>query len=155
VLSFQPLPTYAAKGRLFELQDGKFRLDLPAQWEDEKNFLGVPLIVLGPRDRDSSRPVVTVVPTGIDASGFEDDSIKKEVRDYRKGREQYVKKHSGVILAFEPYRTESMADGVQGRSIGVRYKADGKTFIEKSYFLICKKKLYFLKSILGSRQEKT
>jgi hypothetical protein len=144
----------ASRGERFQLQKGGIKLDIPKHWQDVSDLFGVPLMVLGP-EHDGTRPVISVVATGLLAKGFDDLAMKKEFIDYKQGREDWIKRRGGTLVSFNDYTTEKFSDGIEARSVGVRYKLEDDTeYAEKSYYVVCKNKFFHLKSIVRGSDEK-
>lgn len=151
------VPTAQAAVKTFSFEDGKdkdsIKLQVPAKWQDARDLYGVPLFLLGP-EKDGSRPTLAVTPTGIADLAFDEKGLDKTQDQYKKGREEWLKNNGGKSVSYLPYKTEKWGNVDVAHSIGFRYELDGQEYVEKSFYVFCKKKLYHMKSLMTSQQEK-
>ncbi len=66
----------ALAANTFQIDGVGFSMELPEQWRAEENFMGAPLMVLGPF-ADGKRPIVIVVPTTIPAKTLTADIFQQ------------------------------------------------------------------------------
>jgi hypothetical protein len=145
-------PGFAARGRGFDLKHGRVKMDVPAAWQDVTELFGIPLMFLGP-EKAGGRPVITVVPTGIKNASLDAAEMKKAEEEYQEGRREWLKKYDGVALAFNSLTAEKIPGASEAQSVGYRYRIQDVEFIEKSYYVICNKQFYHLKTVLRGGHE--
>lgn len=155
VLSFIPAAHAAVK--TFTFEEGKdkesIKLQVPTKWQDARDLYGVPLFLLGP-EKDGSRPTLAVTPTGLAGLNFDEKGLEKTQDEYKKGREEWLKNNGGKSVSYLPYKAEKWGNVDVAHTIGFRYELDGQEYVEKSFYVFCKKKLYHMKSLMTSLQEK-
>jgi hypothetical protein len=144
-------PRLTAHPRPVSLAGEKFRVEIPKGWQEIEGLFGMPYFLLGPR-RDGARPVLSVTPTGIHNARFDEKALGKSEATYREGRERWLKKRGGTALEYFPYRKESWSGGIEVHGIGFRYRLGGIVFAEMSYYLVCKSRLFHLKTLLRESQ---
>ncbi len=147
-----------SKPTSFNLNRGAVTIDVPVDWQSAPDLFGMPLVLLGP-DNGERRPVITLTPTGIENLNYDPKGLKNDQAGYKNGREKWLSKHNGKAVKFFPYENIKSKDSKQTgvtdiHKIGYEYQISGKEFIEESYFVTCKNKLYHLKSVLNKKHEK-
>jgi len=153
-----PFAGASASVKTYTFEDGKdkesIKIDVPKKWQDAQDLYGVPLFLLGP-ESDGARPTLAVTPTGISDLVFDENGLEKTQNEYKKGREEWLKNNGGTSVSYLPYKTEKWGNIDVAHTIGYRYKLGGKEYVEKSYYVFCKKKLYHMKSLMtaGSAKE--
>lgn len=130
---------------VFSLKNGKVELDVPSDWRSEKDLFGLPLSILGPA-KNGARPIVSVSSTPLKKIMFE-DNFQESFKDYKKGRMSFLKKHNGEILSFLPYKKVKWKGIQESHQYGYKYKVAGLSYIETSYYIKCREKLFHLKSM--------
>lgn len=152
-----PLRSQAAI-KQFQLERGSVKLDVPSQWQIAPELYGIPLMVLGPMGSgpQARRPVITVVPTGIQNIKFELTKIQEEEKSYRSGREKWLKKFDGSAKEFFPYKKLDWSGVVEAHRMGFRYVLGSTEFVENTYYVVCDKNrsLYHIKTLVSAAQEK-
>jgi hypothetical protein len=142
-----------AKVENFTLTSGKkVTVDVPANWEAAKDLFGLPLTILGPWANES-RPVLTIVPTGVKSSKMPEADFKKLFTDFKKEKDEWVQSHKGELVSYEPV-TSVEYKGLKGHFIGAEFKINNVLFIERSYYLYCKEELYNLKYSMRDEHRK-
>ncbi len=150
------IPAANAAVKTFKFEDDKkerVKIDVPAKWQDAQDLYGIPLVIAGPT-QDGLRPSLAITPTGIAELQFDEKSLGKTQDEYKKGREAWLKNNGGKSIAYIPYQSEKWNGIEVAHTIGYRYEREGKKFVEKSYYVICNKKLYHMKSLMTDGQEK-
>ena len=137
---------------------GKFKLDIPHNWQASSFFLGAPLVVMGKKE-SGRRPVLVVSETSIDKEDFNPDlnsneSNKEKMKAYLLGRKEWLKRYKGKIKGFIPYKKEVRLDGEVSHTFGYKYQIGNQDFIERSTYFFCKKKLFHLKRLILNEHDK-
>jgi hypothetical protein len=141
-----------AETRRFALKDGPVSLDVPAGWQALPDYLGVPLMLMGP-PVGNGRPVISLTPTGKSYATLKPDELDRNQRDYRTGREAWLARKGGRSLAYAPFRSEKVGS-TEFNSIGYRYRlAGGEEYVESSLYVVCKGKLFHLSTLVRGSHE--
>ena len=135
----------------FQLKAGKVSLNVPAGWQDVKNFAGMELMLVGPM-KSSNRPVVTVSATDFAEFSIDTEALKKDEATYRSGREKWLEKYSGKVEEFFKYETKVLKDQSKVHALGFRYLIGDKSFTERTYYIQCEKNLYHFKSLVLTKE---
>ena len=136
----------------FKLKVGKIKIEIPLGWKSVKNFLGIELMVVGPMS-DSNRPVITVSGTNFSEFSLDPNELKKNESSYKEGREAWLKNRDGRSLEYYKYEFKKQ-NGMEVHSLGYLYILNQKEFIERSQYVLCKKNLYNLKSLILAKEER-
>jgi hypothetical protein len=127
----------------FPLEQGTVAFQLPAGWEHETDVFGTPLVLLGPV-KDEQRSVISVVPSGLEVDFAKE--LGKTEYEYRLGRRQYLETVGAELVKFRDYEKTKL-NGNEAHVMGVRYRTGGVEMAETSYYVLCQKKMYFLKTL--------
>jgi hypothetical protein len=141
--------------RRFELREGgRVILDIPEGWLAAPDYLGLPLVVLGPEVSDPAegRPVISVTPTGKKLASLAPVELEKSQKEYQDGRRAWLAKSQGSVVDFKPLKRERWAPGIESSSIGYRYRIASREFEETAYYVVCDGELYHLKSLTRKKQ---
>jgi hypothetical protein len=143
-----------AKVETFNLSVGnKVTLNVPEKWETAKDLFGIPLAVLGPWANES-RPVLSIVPTGVKASIMPQKDFQNLFNNFKKEKEEWVRSHKGELLGYEPTKSAELRKDLKGHFIGAEFKINNVHFIERSYYLYCKDELFNLKYSIRDEHRK-
>jgi tetratricopeptide (TPR) repeat protein len=130
--------------------DAKVSFDVPTDWQDVQDMLGMPLMLTGPEAGDR-RPVITVTPTSITDISFKNFSDSKDNQAYKLGREEFVEKYDGKVNSFFPHQTLKWPNASEVHRFGYNYTIGSVTFVENSYYVICDKQLFHIKTLLSQK----
>jgi hypothetical protein len=125
---------------------------VPKGWQKVKEMFGIPLMILGPMT-DGARPTVSFSSTDREGLNFDPIQLKQNEAQYRNGREAWLTKHKGKALEFFPYKFENSKGSPEIHTVGYRFVINDIKFIEKSYYFVCSKKIYLVKTLLRSNHE--
>jgi hypothetical protein len=147
-----------AATKTFKLERGTVKMDVPEEWQDAEDLFGMPLMLLGPETTDR-RPVITVTPTGMDGISLDPKDVAANQEDYKAHRKEWLEQYEGKALNFFPYEAQKWAGVSEAHAMGYRYtlkspEGTDTEFVERSYYVVCKNKLYHLKSLVTATQEK-
>ncbi len=145
--------SFAASAASFDLSGKKVSVEVPKNWEAVKDLFGIPLAILGPWANES-RPVLSVLPTGVTTEQMPEENFKKLFDDFKKEKDEWVKSHKGELLSYEPKTEVVLQSDLKGHYIGAEFKINAVHFIERSYYLYCKKNLYNLKYSIRDEHRK-
>lgn len=146
--------THAAT-QSWKLDDATIRLNTPSDWQSVKDLYGVPLMILSPEGRKKDRRVtILITPTGKELSTLDSKDSKAAETEYKKGREDWLKKFKGRSLNFYPYQNNLKWKGAsEVHSMGYQYQIADEKFSERTYYAICGKQLFHIKTLLTLEQE--
>ncbi len=146
----------SARGEIrhFTLSGAKVSIEVPAQWQALPDYLGVPLMMMGP-ELGGGRPVISLTPTGKSYPTLKPNELDRNQGDYRDGREAWLSRRGGRSLAYLPFRSEKIGTS-EFNSIGYRYVLgpDLKNeYVEASVYVVCRGKLYHLSTLMRAAHE--
>lgn len=136
----------AAEKKTFSLTVGKVQIEIPELWQEVTGLFGVQLSLLGPK-KNSHRPVVMIDATDFSKYKFDKVALKKNEREYRTGKEEWLAKMKGKSISYFPYEVQNRSKDQVIHQVGLQYEIDGKKFVEKSYYVHCGQNLFHLKSL--------
>jgi len=126
------------------IQEKKVQIEVPKEWETVKDLYGLPLVALGPEE-DETRPAIAFTFTGMTKKIMKEESFQKLFIDFRKEKDNWVRKHKGQLLKFEEMTPVKMTSDVHGHFIGAEFIVEDTHFVERSYYLYCKDEVYHVK----------
>lgn len=132
----------------------RFSVDFPAEWQEVEDFFGVPVTILGPFQKNESRPLVQIIPIGKKGLKFTDQELKRWNENHRKNSKAWMDKHGGEIQSIWDGKVETKKDGTKQIVAGLTYQLKTKAFYEKIYYISCPKGFYNLKVLVnqGSKE---
>ncbi len=142
-----------AKIQDFKVNDSEFKLDVPADWQNLKDFLGVPVTLMSPKGAAGNRTVVQVTPVGFTDKDDILKKIPKDPEEYVKQKEDWLEEVDGESLSFDSFHEESVNGGTV-YSIGMSYEVDGGKFHQQTFYVSDKnKKVYFISALTPLDQD--
>lgn len=131
----------------FEIEGVKFSLEVKSEWFDTIGLFDIPLTLSGPMINDI-RPIITVTPTEMTKVKFVEQKDNQTNKDYQAERKKWLASHKGNVISFYPYE-KTKWDGVEEAHIlGYSYSINENVFDEKTYYVLCRGRLYHLKSLV-------
>lgn len=124
---------------------GAIFIDEIKGWELSKDIFGMPFMYFSPKEF-GQRSNISFAHTGEDFS-FDKKAMKKNESQYRDGKIKWAKKVGASILRVSPYITKKNSKGHLVHNIGVEYKFKKKHYVERSFYIECKNKMLFSKSL--------
>lgn len=134
-----------------EDQRGKVEIEQKAEWDYEKNLLGLPHVFLTKDQPERSSLSLTL--TGIKGVNLPVKDLRKNQNQYQDGRKSWAKKHDATIEKFLPYEVLDNKNKVKVHIIGMDYKINNVGYLEKSYYAECPNSFVHLK-LLSPKNEK-
>lgn len=132
-------------GLVIEDKRGRGDVVLPDHWSYERDLLGLPHVFLSPGGKEKVSVSLTL--TGIEDVKLPGPDLKKNQKEYWRGREDWAKKRGIKILKFHPYMERLNQKKVRVHQIGVEYRGEGSELLEMSYYLECQKSFVHMKSV--------
>jgi hypothetical protein len=74
-------------------------------------------------------------------------SLAKTQDQYQVGRKKWAETVGADPLSYEPYEVKINKNGHRIHRVGFNYAHEGKVYAEKSYYIECKGKILFSKSL--------
>jgi len=133
-------------------------------FKDQRGFApieklwGVGLSLVGPMDSKTGvRSNIGVYDMELEDVHFEHDTLKKETGTYYQKRKEWLAKQEGAKwkrpLPYEVIHNDG--NRVDGYRIGFEYEMGGVSQVQMSYFLMCGKRMFHLKSLYASEKAST
>ena len=121
-----------------------FNVDVPESWREVKDFYGIPVTLLGPSVSPKPRAVIQIVPTDLPPGKMDEKEAIGFGMKYGEGRTKWVAEQEGELLELLPGKFED------GRlTAGVSYRINQKSYLERTYYVNCKKRMVHLKIVLN------
>lgn len=131
----------------FEIEGVKFSLEVKSEWVDTIGLFDIPLTLSGPMINDV-RPIISVTPTEMTKVKFAEQKDNQTNEDYQSERKRWLSTHKGSVINFYPYQ-KTKWDGVEEVHIlGYSYSINENVYDEKTYYVLCKGRLYHLKTLV-------
>ena len=120
-------------------------------WTLGKDLFGMPFIYFSPQTH-GQRSNISFTDTGVD---FELDmkSLSSTQEKYQVNKKLWAEKVGAKPLNFIPYEVSPNLHGHKIHKIGFTYLHEGKTYNEKSYYIECRGKVLYSKSLRLSENE--
>lgn len=138
----------------------QFALKVPSDWQQMKDFYGVPFTYLNRKSQNETRPTIQVIPS--DNKKFDMDEKRLGIFDdkNKRGKERWLAKNKGYIISYEKMK-KVKSKGSKLYMSHVMYKFGGKGYNTKTYYTFCSDKLIQIVSLadindsLGMRNNDT
>lgn len=114
-------------------------------WKLEKNLLGIPFIYFSPLE-NGQRSNISFTDTGADLE-LDIKTLGGTQSDYQKIKRNWSKQVAAVPLNFIPYQVSVNRHGHRVHQVGFVFEHNGKSFQEKSFYVECRNKIIFSKSL--------
>ena len=138
----------------YSMQNQKFQIDLPSGWNDVEDFAGSPLVFFGPENLDGPRTVVMISPTGEEDKNHFFNEMKKNVAEFKNGREDWLKGSFGESISYDKYKEEKWNGVEKAHLLGFHYELPSGKFYERSSYILCGgNKLLYTKSLVPEQFE--
>lgn len=147
--------TSQAEVKNYDLGNQKFSLNVPSDWKQVEDFMGAPLALFGPQQKDGPRAVMMLTPTGeVDKKGFFKHP-PKDIVTYKTGREDWLKGVYGESLSYDKFKQEKWNGIESSAQLGYHYDIPQGKFYERSIYITCSgNKIFHIKSLVPSTIEK-
>lgn len=115
------------------------------KWELGKDLFGMPFIYFSP-EANGQRSNISFTDTGADVE-LDIKSLASSQKSYQVGKEEWVESVGAQSIGYEPYEVKINKFGHKVHRIGFSYAFEGKTYAEKSYYIECRGRIIFSKSL--------
>ncbi len=143
-ITFLPSSYTYAKNNWIKLKKAHVHLERPSEWKVHKNFLGFPLLLLGPIVK-KSRISIGITPTDIKDFSYKVNEFRDSKKTYQKNAEKWISNKEGKIHEFFSYKKEKWKHAENIHHYGFRYSLGPTSFIEHSYYAHCQGQLFLIK----------
>lgn len=122
-----------------------------SNWKLSRDLFGMPFIYFSPSS-SGQRSNISFSDTGAELQ-LEIKALAKSQDTYQDGRKKWAKTVGAEPISFEPYGVKINNFGHTIHQIGFSYAHENKVYFEKTYFIECKGKLIYSKSLRLSENE--
>lgn len=130
--------------KAIDWKDARFEIRVPENWREVKDFYGIPVTLLGPSVAPKPRVVIQIIPTDLPPATMNAKEAKNFGEKYAEGRRSWISQQDGEIYDILPGKFD------RDRLIaGVSYRLNKKSYIERTHYINCKRRLYHLKIVLN------
>ena len=133
-------------------ESNSININIPKNWKSVSQLFGVELMFLGPLVK-GNRPVVTISTSSFLGFSIDAEALKKNESSYKEDREKWLGKYNGKSLEYFKYEIKKIKNRNEIHGLGFRYLIEDKEYIERSYYLLCKKNIYHIKTLILSSDE--
>ena len=144
-------PSWASEAT-FSLSNRKVGLEIPEGWKAETGLLGLPLVLLGPLGEDKTRTVLSFAGMGKDNIAFGDSFVSRAQPEFKRAKSEWLKKERASLVDFLPMEDAAWPNG-RALILGMRYEFRGRRNTEKTYYFLCKQKMYHAKVMTSAANE--
>jgi hypothetical protein len=116
-----------------------------SNWELGKDLFGMPFIYFSPQ-KNGQRSNISFTDTGASLE-LDVKSLAENQKDYQKGRKEWAETVGASPLSFSPYKVTTNKLGHRVHQIGFSYQHEQKVYEETSYYIECRGKILFSKSL--------
>jgi hypothetical protein len=114
-------------------------------WSLGKELFGIPFVYFSPQV-NGQRSNISFTDTGAEIE-LDVQTIAASQNKYQETRKAWAQKVNAIALGFIPYQVKVNQHGHKVHSIGFLYQHEGKAYKEKSYYIQCRGKILFSKSL--------
>ncbi len=115
------------------------------KWTLGKDLFGMPFIYFSPQSK-GQRSNISFTDTGANVE-LDMKSLSDKKQDYQEGRKKWAQTVGASVLSFDPYEMVVNGRGHKVHRIGFNYTHEGKSYNEKSYYIECRGRVIFSKSL--------
>lgn len=142
-----------AQGKTLELKkDGRsIFIEEKKAWTLGKDLFGMPFIYFSP-STNGQRSNISFTDTGAELE-LDVKSLKSSELVYQEGKKKWAETIGVKVLGFDSYEVSTNKYGHQVHRIGFNYEHEGKTYNEKSFYIECRGKILFSKTLRLSQNQ--
>lgn len=139
--------SFSAQAKVLELKKNTGTIYIPekSNWKLGKELFGMPFIYFAP-ERNGQRSNISFTDTGAELE-LDIKSLASTQEKYQAGRKDWAKKVGADPISYEAYEVKVNKNGHRVHRIGFNYTHEGKVYAEKSYYVECRGKILFSKSL--------
>ena len=139
--------SFSAHAKVLELKknSGTIFISEKTNWKLGKELFGMPFIYFSPQE-NGQRSNISFTDTGAEVK-LDIQTLAKTQDQYQVGKKKWAETVGADPLSFEPYEVKMNKNGHRIHRVGFNYAHEGKVYAEKSYYIECKGKILFSKSL--------
>lgn len=141
------LVSFAASAKDLKLvtEQGQILVPELAGWELGRDMFGMPFILFSPR-ANGQRSNMSLTATGVDVD-VDLAAMAKNPEAFKAQKQQWGETVGATITGFIPYALRRNTHDHAIHSIGVEYTHQEKDYVETSYYVDCRKRLIYAKTL--------
>lgn len=120
-------------------------------WTLGKDLFGMPFIYFSPQ-KNGQRSNISFTDTGAELE-LDIKSLASSQESYQKNKKDWALQVGATPLGFKPYEVTINQHGHKIHNIGFSYVHEGDKYFENSFYIECRGKLLFSKSLRTSENE--
>jgi hypothetical protein len=156
VFAIFPITEADAAIKEFKIGEDRFTIDVPKDWQSPLDFYGFPVSLIGPDTAEGRRTVIGITPAGASDDEKVFDQGDKDIKAYIAGREAWLEQFDGKSISYDSYQKTKWEGIEEAHTLGYHYSLPTGKFYERSIFILCNgRRLYHVKSLVPTDQEKT
>ncbi len=120
-------------------------------WKLGKDLFGMPFIYFSP-EVNGQRSNISFTDTGAEVE-LDIKSLASAQNDYQANKKRWASQIGAIPQAFSPYEVAINKHGHKVHKIGFTYLHEEDSYHEKSFYIECRGKIIFAKSLRSSKNE--
>lgn len=143
--------TSFAKSLELKKENRSIFIDEKSGWEIGKDLFGMPYIYFSPQ-LNSQRSNISFTDTGVETE-LDVKTLGSTQNVYQDGKKKWAESVKATIQSFSPYKVSVNKIGHKVHEIGMSYQHEEKSYVEKSYYVECRGRMLFAKSLRLQKNE--
>ncbi len=133
--------------KTLELKENSRSIFIPEidNWELGRDLFGMPFIYFSPME-NGQRSNISFTDTGASLQ-LDIQALAKSQDKFQKDKKEWAEQVGAKPLSFTPYGVKTNLHGHKIHRIGFNFIHEGRTYHEKSFYIECRGKLLFSKSL--------
>lgn len=146
--------SFGAIGKVIELKKDtrSIFIEQKKDWKLSKELFGMPFIYFSPQV-NGQRSNISFTDTDANLE-LDIKSLAKAQNTFQDGRKKWANQVGATPQSFSPYEVMINKHGHKVHKIGFSYEHQTKVYQEKSYYIECRGKILFAKSLRTSENAK-
>ena len=145
VLGFLLSMNASATSLELKKNSGSIFIEEKTGWKLSKDLFGMPFIYFSP-ESNGQRSNISFTDTGADLE-LDVKSLTSSQTKYQDVKKAWAQQVGATTKTFIPFKSTANKYGHKVHSIGFTYGFEGKNYQEASYYIECRGKLIFAKSL--------
>jgi len=134
-------------------KDGKtIFIQNKSRWTLGKDLFGMPFILFSPQE-NGQQSNISFTDTGAKLT-LDFEALKENQDSFKRNKDEWADTIGAQINGLNPYETSINNNGHRVHKIGITYTFKQKKYFENTYFLECRGRLIFSKSLRLTENEK-
>lgn len=115
------------------------------EWQLSKDLFGMPFVYFTP-EVNGQRSNISFTNTGAEVA-LDVKSLAQTQDEYRENKKKWAQKIGATPESFLPYEVSTNKNGHKIHRIGFNFQHEGKSYSESSFYIECRGKILFSKSM--------